>query len=317
MINDGQYDPMEKAKYTSVMHSFEGSSTVYRWLLEQEEFVIDFEQTIHNYKTVATALIGSLQLNASECLEELIAHGYDLNNPTGSFFFGFSLTLVYRAAWSLSDVADNPDLPRRIKVLWDAGADFHTPHAHDIFGTLNLVFTMVILGNYQGRRTKYNKYGVERESIPNPSLISTKDVIEYDQLEDPSDIKCRSRVSKSLWHTWFPGDELPILEVAQRWLDAWLEILLEAGLDIAEYGRREDQLHPEGLLHSPVGELRIIFEYGDHVGGCRIHATEIWMVDPEIWMVDPDYKVHDFDVEEESTAAEHSSMPGRWDFDDE
>ncbi len=37
MIHDGQYDPMEQVNYTSVMHSFERSSTVHRWLLEQEE----------------------------------------------------------------------------------------------------------------------------------------------------------------------------------------------------------------------------------------------------------------------------------------
>ena len=290
---------MEQATYTSVMHRFEGSSTIYRWLLEQEEFVIDFNQTRVSHQTIAGALITSPQLNASKFLEEVIAHGCDLNDPAELRSLD-GWTLVHEVVSLLNNLADNIDIPRRIRMLWDAGVDFQAPYLHNKSRTtLDYVFQTVAFDALRGGRTKYNKCGVERQSIPNPSLISTEHVIEYDQLEGTSDIRYRSRMSKSLWHRWYPGSELPILEVAQRYLDAWLEILLEAGLDIAEYGRRQDQLHSEGLLRNPAGEMRINFEYGDHLGGCRIHATEVWLVDPY-------HKVHDFDGEKESIAAEHS-----------
>ena len=287
MINNGQYDPMEQANYTGVMHSFEGSSSVYRWLLEQEEFVVDFEQTSISVATIAAALINSPQLNASECLEAVIAHGCDLNNPAVSFLCGDGLTLVHRASYLLKDLADNLDFPRRIKVLWDAGADFYTPFLHNKFER-RLIFYLFWIS-----RVENVKYGVEREFTPTPPLMLVEDTIDYDPLEDTSAINHRLRTSKSLWRTWYPGHDFSILEIVQRHLDAWMEVLLEAGLDTVDYGCREDQLHPDARL---CVEARLHFEYGDHVGGCRIHVTKILV------------------YEELAAPAETPTMPGSWDF---
>lgn len=301
MVNQGQYDPMEEASETSVMHSFQGSSTVYSWLLDQEEFLINFEQT-GDTDNIAAALICSSQSDASKCLEAVFTHMSNLSNPLG--------ILTQEAAFDLKYVADNVDFPNRIGVLWDAGADFHTPSPY--WGsetTLDSLFSGAMA--YSSRaRNSHNKYGAERQSIPTPPLRSIEDVIEYDRLEDTVNIKSRSRTPRYLWQTWYPGEELSILEVLQRYLDAWMEVLLEAGLDIVDYGRREDRLRPEGLLLFGYGQARICFEYGDHVSGCRIHVTEIWRYDPE-------RKVHDVDSEEKAISAESPKMPGRWDFEDE
>ena len=305
MVNEGQYDPMEQANGNSVMHSFGGSPTVYRWLLDQEEFIIDFEQwRPFEGQTIAAALIGSQHLNSSSCLEAVIARGSDVTDPGGSGMLG-ELWLPYRAVWSLRHVADVVDFPKRVKVLWNAGADFHTPRPYNFFGTtLDFLFfvSFLTMGDV------HIEDKIEREFTPAPPLMSAEDVFEYDRLQDIPHIKDRPRTPKSLWHTWWhkwhPGVELSILEVIQRHLDAWMEVLLEAGLDIAEYGRREEQLHPEGLLYNEWGEARVYFEYGEDVGGCRIHVTEIWALDP--------YNHHG----KAATSAKTVKMPCSWDFDD-
>ncbi|KAF6231115.1 hypothetical protein HO173_010615 [Letharia columbiana] len=164
------------------------------------------------------------------------------------------------------NLADNVDLPNRVKVLWDAGADFHIlQYINETVETVETTLE-VLLGGYRlivlnSDRTEYNKYGVDRQWIPSPSLMSRKDVIEYDRLEDTSDIKYRPRTSRSLWRTWYPGESLSILEIVQRYLDAWMEVLLEAGLDIVAYGRREEELHPGGKICHSWGEARLVFEY--------------------------------------------------------
>ena len=285
MINEGQYDPMEDANETSVMHSFEGSPAVYRWLLGQEDFLIDFEQTAFNARTIAGALIaGDQGLQASSCLEALIVYGSDLNDLVGRKWMDSPVLLAHSAVYDLRFVAEIDDFPKRIKVLWDAGVNFGLTSDYLIFSCVN------------------DRYGIsepKRESIPAPPIMSAEEVIGYDRLENTSTIKNRPRTPKSLWRTWYPGNDLPVMEVVQRYLDAWMEVLLEAGIDIAEYGRREDQLHPEGLLENPYGEARVYFEYGSHVDGCRIYVTEIKTYDPA-W---------------EDDDAEPSTMPGSWDFD--
>lgn len=318
MITEGQYDPMEEADYTSVMHSFNGSPTVYRWLLDQEEFLIDFEQIAINVETIAAALVSSGQSNASEFLEAVIARGIDLHDPAGSAYLGHGYTLAHRAIRYLTDLADDLDFPKRIKVLWDAGADFHTPQIDNYFGT-----ALDYLIGFATRVVDYNDtdYKSSRvEPISTPSLASAEVVIVYDRLEDTSAIKSRSRVPKSLWRSWHPGNGLSILEIVQRHLDAWMEVLLEARLDLVDYGCREDRLHPEGLVnidfYGNCIEARVYFEYGDHVSGCRIHVTEIWTYEIDTF----DSSTYDSDMtdsnEEEVTSAEISSMPCSWNFND-
>lgn len=304
MVNEGEYDPMEQAEYSSLMHYFRGSPIVYRWLLNQEGFVIDFEQTPINIKTIAAASVRSELSITSECLELVAAHESDLSDQAGSNGHTDGLTQAHTAVCYLPYMADDVEYPKRIKVLWDAGADLHTPQLHnDLGSTLDVLFFLPTFHAYDRIRRK--RYGVEQLSIPRPPLQSTKHVISYDRLENNSSFQYRSRTPRSMFYTWYPGYELSILEVAQRYLDAWMELLLEAGLDIVDYGRREDRLHPGGLFHGQwirLGfEARVYVEYGDHVGGCRIHVTELWVLDV---------------TEEKITSTEKSRMPGSWDFDD-
>ena len=302
MVIEGQYDPMEEANHTSIMHSLEGSPLLYRWLLDQDEFLIDFEQSVVKWDTFAGALLVKPNSNSSSRLEAVIAHGSDLRDPGGSGLFGDGLSLAHRATWFLFEVADNVDPRMRTKVLWDAGADFHTPKSRNRFGTtLDALFQSFLYNRLFHCRRKDERCKFNRKVIPAPTLMPVEEFIEYDRVEE---IKFRSRIPKSLWFTWYAGIELSVLEVAQRWLDAWMEILHEAGIDIAEYGRREHQLHPDCLLHNSRGQARIYFEYGEHVDGCRIHATEIWMYDH--YGVKP----------KKTMAAESSTMPCSWDFDD-
>ena len=314
MVKEGGYDPMEQASDTSVMHSFSGSPRVYRWLLDQEEFIIDYEQlSSKKYDTIAAALIGSRELHSSSCLEAVITRQINVTEPGDSRWVGNELWLPHRAVLSLAleGIADIVDFPKRVKVLWDAGADLHTPRLHNIFGTtLDFLFE----ASFICREDVHLEHKVEQEPIPVPPLMSAEDVMEYDRLQDIAHIKDRPRTPKSLWHKWWhdrcpgvercPMIELSTLEVVQRHLDAWMEVLLEAGLDIAEYGRREEQLHPEGLLDSDYAKARLYFEYGEHVGGCRIHVTEIWVFGPFN------------DCGTAATDAETAKMPCSWDFDD-
>ncbi|KAL9064334.1 MAG: hypothetical protein Q9161_008934 [Pseudevernia consocians] len=301
MIHEGQYDPMERSDVLSVMHSFAGSPTVYQWLLDQDEFLIDFEEIQSNSPTIAAGLFIQRHSSASKCLEAVISRCSNMEYRDEISFFGAKLSLAQAAVFAVKWVADTVDLPNRIKVLWDAGADFHSSRNSQLSATpLELLFFNSII-DFFSCRTGNNECGVERQSIPAPPIKTTWDVFEYDRLEATSNIKYRSRTSRSLWYTWYPGDELSILEVVQRCLDAWMEVLLEAGIDIVDYGRREDLLHPDGLLYCDFGEARVLFEYGDHVNGCRIHVTEVWV-----------YR----DYENESTSAETSTMPGSWDFND-
>lgn len=319
MVNEGQYDPMEQASDTSAMHSFSGSPIVYQWLLDQEEFIIDYEQPSSLFdETIAAALISSQQLDSSSCLEAVIKRGSDVTDPGGSGRVGGDFWLPHRAVLSLvtQGLADLVDFPKRVKVLWDAGADFHTPQLHNRLGTtLDFLFYTSFMFKRDDHIKDKIEHEIEREPIPAPPpMLSTEDVVVYDRFQDIAHIKDRSRTPKSLWHNWWhkrcpevercPIFELSILEKTQRYLDAWMEVLLEAGLDIAEYGRREEQLHPEGLLYYRFGEARLYFEYGEHVGGCRIHVTEMWVFDP------------DNDYGKSATGAETAKMPGRWDFED-
>ena len=304
MVNEGQYDPMEEANGTSVMHSFDGPPTAYQWLLHQGEFSIDLEQTaVFRAETIAAALISTRKMNSSGCLKAVLAQGSDLNDPAGSGMWGEGLTLAHRAVCYLTYLADNVDFPKRIQVLWEAGADFHTPKLHNCFGTtLDFLFRIVSLGDGLEARTSYRRYGVEWESVPAPPIKTDEDIIEYDRLDNTSPIHYRPRTAKSLWRTWSRGNDFSVLELTQRYLDAWTEVLLEAGLDTTEYGRREDSLHPEGLFDNEFGQARFKFEYGDHVDGCRIHVTEIWRYG----------RIRGKATEADTTA----KMPCSWDFED-
>ena len=288
MIHEGQYDPMEEANRTTLMHSYWGTPTGYRWLLDQEDFLIDFEQKATSRDcSIAAALVSRREgLQISSCLEAVITHGSELNDVGKRDPTGRHVSLAHGAVFDLPSVVEIDDFPKRIKILWDAGTDFGS--------SLDYLFLTCI-------EDRYKKFEVMRESIPAPPLTFDEYVIDYDQLEDTSAIEFRPRTTKSLWRTWYPGYDLSVLEVAQRHLDAWMEVLLEARIDIADYGRREDRLHPEGLLSNLYGEARICFEYGGHVDGCRIHVTEIVTFDPA-WADDN---------------AEPSTMPGSWDFDDD
>ena len=287
MINEGQYDPMEEASDTSLMHCFDGSPTVYRWLLNQEEFFIDLEQRIGEL-TMSAAQAMSPSSNGSKCLEELIAHGTNLNHAPRQDLPFLEVSLVYYSMCVSPIQHDTIDFPKRFKVLWDAGADIHMFKHHKTSGiSLASLFDFIQVMSTSKRTEK--------------STLS-----QYDRLDDSSIIEHRPRTSRSLWHTWYPGYELSIMEITQRWLDAWMEVLFDAGLDIIDYGRREDQLHPKGIVYSYFRkwsmEARVYFEYGNHIGGCRIHVTEVWLAE------DP--------AEKNTTTAEDSTMPGSWDFDD-
>lgn len=310
MITEGQYDPMEMASDTSIMHYYNGASTVYQWLLDQDEFLIDYQQQDVGFQNIAVALITSQQWNASQCLGAVIAHHIELEDPTGKLFFGGGSSLAHRAVMVLPDLAENIDFPKRIKLLWDAGAEFHTPKPQCKFGTtLDTLFYWIRFHLDHEDRVEHDMYGVVRASVPDPSGMATEYGIEYERLEDTSAVESRLRTPRSQWQTWYSGSDLLMLEVAQRHLDAWMEVLLEAGLDLLDYGRKEDRLHPEGLLANEYGEARVYFEYGDHVNGCRIHVTEFWVLDP--------HRIDDLDTGEEATFAEHPRIPGTWDFEDE
>ena len=305
MVNEGQYDPMEKAKSCSVLHIFDGSPTAYRWLLDQEEFLIDLG-------TIASDQFFTESSNASEYLEAVLARGSHENDPSGFDLSGDGLPLAHIAVFAFKWMADNSDFPRRIKVLFDAGFDFDRPRMDNYIGYdggTMLTYLFYLVSRYLDLdKFKFNKDKIDRQTFPKTLFESSRHIVAYDRLEDTSAIKYRSRTSRSLWKTWYPGEELSLLEVVQRHLDAWMEIILEAGPDTVDYGRREDQLHPKGIVNFRLGEARINFEYGDHVSGCRIHATEIWISD---WGSDED------EDEDESTSAEASAIPGGWDFEDE
>ena len=283
MIHEGQYDPMEDSIHGSVMHNFGGSSTVYKWLLDQEEFYIDFGQTSQSGATIASGLIYSTEMNFYTCLEAVIARGSDV-------VLGGDSWLAHHAAAYTPSCADNTDYPKRIKVLWDAGVDFHA-FSRKYMGTpFGCVLDFALLRTFVAK-TKYNICSVVRKPVPKPPTGSTRNTVDYDILDPTLNIRCRPRVSKAVWQTWTTNgkpslealSELSILEIAQRHLDAWMEVLLEAGLDIASYGRREEVLHPGGVFVGRKGwaEVRVVFEYGSHVNGCRIHATEAWLFRPQ------------------------------------
>lgn len=93
-----------------------------------------------------------------------------------------------------------------------------------------------------------------------------------------------------------------MLEVMQRFLDAWMRVLWEAGLNLEEYRVEEERLNTEGLFYHPIAEGRLVFEYGEHVNGWRIHVVELWSGD---W----------YSNEEFSTTGS-APMPCILDFDD-
>ena len=308
MVHEGQYDPMEDGIYGSIMHTFQGSSIVYQWLLDQEDFFIDFEQLSPFGDTIASHLIFSIGWNCSASLEAVITRGSDV-------VLGGDTSLAHVVARSIPLCVDDLDYPKRIKVLWDVGVDFHALE----FGRTPLATLLQCALDYiPGDKTMHELCSVEQKSVPKPPTGSTRRVIDYDILDPSLNTKCRPRLPKTLWQTSRIERKPSLLEMKQRFLDAWMELLLEAGLDIADYGRREERLHPEGYLELWGGEARIIFEYGSHVNGCRIHVTEVWVFDPYDFDSEEEAEsAEDDDREEEATSAEASAMPCSWDFDDE
>ena len=307
MTHEGQYDPMEEASQITVMHEFEGSSMAYRWLLDQEDFFIDFFHTCgFTWGHLIIRLLNSNVFETSTYLESVLCRG-NLVHVAGD------LRLADHAAWSMAFIADNIDFPKRIKLLLDAGVDFHARPTGYTRTALRSVLESALYHTSDAKK-KYNICTVEREFIPKPPTGSTRRVIDYDSLDPTLNTKCRPRLSRAMWQTWNTEEELTLeavrglspLKITQRYLDAWMEVLLEAGVDIADYGRQEDQLHPEGIFGGSMGEARVVFEYGSHVSGCRIHVTEVWVFDFD-----------DDDLEEEVESAEAPAMPCSWDFDEE
>ena len=320
MIHEGEYDPMEEANGTSLMHEFEGSSAVYRWLLDQEEFYIDFYQRHAITGNIASSLIHSEKMDSSKCLEAVIRRGSDVNDSCG-WIFEDSTSLAHVAACSIGYLVDNLDFPKRIKALRDAGLDFHARKINSAFGTpFDALLATALFQVFNARsdfEIDYNKHRERFKSVPKPPTGSTRRVVDYVLLDPTLEIRYRPRVPRALWWTWNGTEGYPtwgairrfsLLEMMQRYCDAWLEVLLEAGLDIADYGRREERLHPGGVFLVCVGwgEARVVFEYGSHVNGCRIHVIEIWVFDP-----------YDNDREEKTGSAEVPAMPCSWDSDDE
>ena len=94
-------------------------------------------------------------------------------------------------------------------------------------------------------------------------------------------------------------DDLAVLRVMQRCLDAGMQLLREAGFDLEAYGKEQELQHPDGLFfnHSR-GRARTNLEYGEHVNGCKIHLVEIGDDDQQLA---PDF-----------TLTSPKVMPGSW-----
>ena len=305
IVRDGQYDPMEESSGYTQMHLFCGIPTVFKWLLHQEEFFIDFEYLAEGY-TIASSHVVNSRLYSLEYLEALAAAKRGSKDPFELHIFREITgdTLIDIFVRSLQKVTDEPDLSKRIKVLWDAGIDFHASAENRLL-PLEALLTIVLYQRSIIKPSEQSGRDTEHKSIQRPLSGVKLNVEEYEGLEDNSAVKDRSRTPRSLWRTWYPGHDLSILEVVQRHFDAWTEVLFEAGLDITEYGRRKKEIYPGGLLQCGWGEARILFEFGEHVDGCRIQITETWLYGL-------DNREYDFNNKKEPTSTGNSKMPGGW-----
>lgn len=99
--------------------------------------------------------------------------------------------------------------------------------------------------------------------------------------------KYRTNLSRNPRIHWMPSGKASIIDIVQRFLDAWVEVLREAEVDLVQYGRKEEELHSGNLFSkSKDQEVLLTVEYGDNANDLRIHAAAL--VGSEWWAVSRD-----------------------------
>ena len=296
LVHDGQYDLLDLDSLGSgamEVHSYCGSLAGYEWLLGQDESYVGikgFHILSHLIFFDSTVFALNKSERMAAVLKRLVASQKFCGQHRSA-----EIDLLFMI--SLRPITDNlasPDLTDCVRVLWEASAKLLNPqdHGSTVGRILSLLVYMAKIhwntewrGPYDFLLFKLWGLIMERRG-------------QYTESEIIGTLKKYPRLPRRLWATWYPSDDLPTLEVMQRCLDAQLEVLGEAGL-LEAYGKEKELQYPGGhTFNSYGGRIEIMFEYGKHVHGCRIHLLGVCNADQQ--------------PTTNSTSTSSEMMPGSW-----
>jgi hypothetical protein len=192
LVQHGQIDPMRlsssKQLYTN-LHAYTGPSTVFKWLIQQEYFQIDFEEHSKEGESILLHQIG------------------------------------YRLHWGESLA--------RIQVLLDSGCDVNWISSTSQYRGYTALHSAVRRLPIDIRNLRAQKC----ESVIRALLVAGSDIhTRTSNGQTPLDVL----VEWSLFSDGFHGDEKQFKTEA---IDRWLKILRSLGLDLKQYGLREEEIH--------------------------------------------------------------------------
>ena len=301
LIHDGRYDPMELGHNLTVIDSYPGSLAAYEWLLDQDDFCIYHESSV---------ILGQLTMLSRKAMSE---HSHESERTAAVLKRVIALQDLCSEHWPslISRVYSFillptfnelgiPELTNCVRALWEASANLLDPQ--DQGSTIDEILLSLI--NWSMFMWKH--HWRERFNF-HPSKLSEEFVVERRKNQSPneiiSDLKNYPRFPRLLWKTWYPSNDLSALEVMQRCVDAQLEVLWEAGIDLETYGKNQALQHPRGFnfyKYDYWANATFVFEFGEHVHGCRIHIVEIGL------------RMADY----ESVYGFAGKMPGSWNSED-
>ncbi|KAI9835263.1 MAG: hypothetical protein M1819_002407 [Sarea resinae] len=268
LVEDGQYDPAAREGNQTALDTYKGPAEGLKYLLNQNEFVLDFEDESYLFHY----LLQNPNTTRSRYLPELVATvlEHQKRHPE-TLQFEVLPRIVYNAPLQFEFL----EFPKQIALLVSAGADVH------------------LIGR-SSSKTLLDKL-LEASALELRDRFSTVPRYMEKNRGDPLSLESDSstpfrKVPRRELRSWYPADipYLPGMELIQRLLDAWVEIIHEAGIDMEAYGRREESLHPDHIFSASLEDTdsrmpktrrlfqaRFVFDYGEKVDGLRIRVVEL------------------------------------------
>ena len=105
------------------------------------------------------------------------------------------------------------------------------------------------------------------------------------------------------WHWDLPSSEIPI----EMGVDLWLSSLESCGVDLYEYGQREEELHERGRVWFPIKRT---CDTGLSAGAELASFT--YGRSPSEWDIKMDWRYLDLDQDSGQGPGKVEEMPGGW-----
>lgn len=286
LVVEGQYDPMEKggSEELTIMHSYFADLDGYQWLLDQNEFHIDFAQKTWIGFDVCDSISTTYDDDTSDLLEAILMRDLDRSARKGPFRIA-NWTTLHSLALLASGFFQCRDFPDRISLLLNYNGDL--PFGK---GSRPSMLDALLFDPCRGDSPEVAKRHFDG------------------QIDWRLDLHGRSPFKNT---RLLPNATLAELNYFQYALDEWVRVLLEARADLKAYFHHEQDCHPENMFHLGTWTALLSFQYGEGAEPFRIRVVALHVCRKE------NAPTSSVDSTLEGYRHLSATMPGTWTVDHE